>query len=197
MSEHDDERHDEQEVFALLEAELPRVTPPEDLFAGVLREIEPEAAVVPLEPRRRGIGRWAAGAAAAVAAVIAVAVGVSLLGDGAESPAARAALEAKTDDGVTGEALLFAPDADGGRMTVSLVGVPVAPSGHHYEVWVLPAGSDDMLSVGTFDPESAGDVELEFELPGPDEYAAVDVSVEEDAGPAEHSDTSLATGLFA
>lgn len=192
------DRDDEQDVFARLETELPRVTPPDDLFARVLSEIEPGSTVVPLEPRRRRHpARWAAGAAAAVAAVVAVAIGVSVVADTEESPAARAALDAKTDDGVTGEALLFGPDSDGGRLTVSLTGVPVAPSGHHYEVWVLPAGSDAMLSVGTFDPEAAGDVELEFELPAPDEYAAVDVSVEEDAGPAEHSDTSLATGLFA
>lgn len=195
MTDERDQDHVEEQIFSALAVSLPRVAPPSDLFDRVLAEAAPEAKVVPLRRRSRRAWTWTTGAAAAAAAVLVVAVGLSLL-DGDESPAARAALEAGTDAGVTGEALLYAPDGPDGRVAVSLRSVPASPTGHHYEVWVLPAGSDEMLSVGTFHTEETRDVELEFSLPEPGTYAAVDVSVEEDEGPAEHSDTSLATGFF-
>ena len=56
-------------------------------------------------------------------------------------------------------------------------------------------GGGEMESVGAFTPTS-NDVELDLPLPGPGDYAAVDVSVEEDGGPPVHSDTSLAGGTF-
>ena len=52
-----------------------------------------------------------------------------------------------------------------------------------------------MESVGVFTPTSS-EVDLVFALPGPGNYAAVDISVEEDNGPPIHSDTSLADGAF-
>ena len=116
-------------------------------------------------------------------------------GDGLGDPDARAAITSTDDPTVSGEAELF---ADEGKVLVTLTQVPRAPSGHHYEVWVLPDGSDEMISVGTFDPDaSVSDVALELDLPGAGRYAAVDVSVEEDAGPSAHSDTSYGTGYFA
>lgn len=195
MSERSDIESYETEVFGRLQASLPRATPPDDLFDRILAEVQPEAKVVPLRPRREWASGWSIGAVVAAAAVLLVSVGV-VLRDAPESPAARATLEAKTDDGVTGEAALFAPDASGGRLELTLEGVPASPTGHHYEVWVLPEGSDDMISVGTFHADVTQDVSLDFELPTSGSFAAVDVSVEEDEGPEEHSDTSLATGFF-
>jgi len=105
-------------------------------------------------------------------------------------------ISSPTDASVRGEAELY----DGaGKVRVSLRAVPTAPSGHHYEIWVLPQGADAMISVGTFQGDGH-DVQLELELPGTaggGRYAAVDVSVEEDAGPAAHSDTSYGSGAFA
>jgi hypothetical protein len=193
MSETDSER-DQAEIFGRMEAALPRAAPPPDLFDRILAEVQPEATVVPLRRPRR-TSRWTIGAVATAAAVLLVSVGVVLRG-ATESPAARATLEARTEAGVTGEAELFAPDTPGGRLELRLRGVPPSPSGHHYEVWVLPEGSDEMISVGTFHTDAEQDVTLDFELPVPGSFAAVDVSVEEDDGPAEHSDTSLATGSF-
>ena len=69
--------------------------------------------------------------------------------------------------------------------------MPPPPVDHFYEVWVLRAGTDVMVSVGTFTPESS-DVHLELSLPAPGAYAAVDISVEDSGGPQEHSGTSLA-----
>ena len=129
---------------------------------------------------------------AAVALIAVVAFG----GDGLGPADARAAIAGKSDPAVTGEAVLYGSTADGGTVHVSLRDVPAAPSGHHYEVWVLrrDAGGE-MEAVGSFTPTS-DDVELDLPLPGPGDYAAVDVSVEENGGPPAHSDTSLAGGTF-
>jgi anti-sigma-K factor RskA len=197
MTEHDHDIEQAQEdVFRALEESLPRVAPPPDLLDRVLADVGPEATVVPLRPSRRIRSWWAGGAAVAAAAAILVTAGIALRDSGPESPAARATLEARTEAGVTGEAALYAPDSGSGRLELSLRSVPASPAGHHYEVWVLPAGSDEMISVGTFHAETAQDVELEFDLPGAGTFAAVDVSVEEDDGPEEHSEISLSTGFF-
>lgn len=192
---HDLGDHRDAETIARLAASLPRVSPPADLFDRILDEVRADATVVPLRPRhaRRPV-RWLAGASVAAAAVVALAIGVSLAGDDAlGTPDARAAISSPTDPAVQGEADLYEAE---GKVLVSLASVPAAPSGHHYEVWVLPEGSDAMISIGTFDPEATEDVELELDLPADVAYAAVDVSVEEDAGPVEHSDTSWGTGTF-
>ncbi len=192
--DHDDLR--DAETLERLETILPRVAPPPDLFDRILDEVRPEARVVPLRPTRAArTRRWVAGGAVAAAAVVALAIGVSLSGDeGLGEPDARATISSPTDSSVTGEAALY---AEAGTVRVSLASVPAAPSGHHYEVWVLPEGSDAMISIGTFDPSSTEDVELELPLPADGAYAAVDVSVEEDDGPAAHSDTSWGSGAFA
>ena len=187
---------DDQATIAFLEESLPRVLPPADMFDRILAEIRPEATVVPLRPKaHRRVIVPVAGALAAVAAVVLIAV-VALGGDGLGTPDARAAISGKSDPAVTGEAKLFGASADGGTVRVSLRDVPPAPSGHHYEVWVLrrDAGGE-MEAVGSFTPTSSN-VTLDLPLPGPGDYAAVDVSVEENGGPPIHSDTSLASGTF-
>jgi Anti-sigma-K factor rskA len=196
--EHDQRELEEQEAtFALLADSLPRVAPPADMFDRILAEIRPQATVVPLRPRtHRRLVAPVVGTLAAVAAVVLIAV-VALGGDDLGPPDARAAISGKSDPAVTGDAELFGVNADGGTVRISLTDVPQAPSGHHYEVWVLrEEGGGEMESVGTFTPTS-GDVDLELALPGPGNYAAVDISVEEDDGPPAHSDTSLASGAFA
>ena len=175
---------------------LPRVTPPDDMFDRILAEIRPEATVVPFRPRaHRRVVLPVVGVVAAVAAVVLLAV-VALDGGGLGTPDARAAISSKSNPALTGEAALYGAAADGGTVRISLEDVPPAPSGHHYEVWVLrrDAGSA-MESVGSFTPTSS-DATFDLPLPGPGDYAAVDVSVEENGGPPAHSDTSLASGTF-
>ncbi len=184
---------DEHALFEALAAALPRVTPPAGLFDRVLAEVQREAVVVPLRRRSVIVRHRGLGALAAAAAVLVVAVGVwSATGDGNE-PAARAVLQGPGDSSVSGEAELFTDK--GGRVLVSLHDVPPAPTGHHYEVWVLREGAEAMEPVGTFTPTTP-EVDLELALPGSGPYAAVDISVEEDGGPPEHSGTSLATGAL-
>lgn len=183
----------EREVFATLERGMPRVAPPADLFDRILDQVRDEAKVVPLRPvQRRRVAAWTAAAATAAAGVAAVAIALSG-GDNLGDPTARAVISSSSNPSVRGEAAIF---ASARKVNVSLASVPKAPSGHHYEVWVLPQGSDAMESVGTFHADGK-DVTLELDLPGTGPYAAVDVSVEEDAGPPTHSDTSYGSGAFA
>lgn len=194
--EHGQQQFDDDEAtIAFVERSLPRVLPPADMFDRILAEVRPEATVVPLRRRpHRRVGVPVVGALAA-AAVVLIAV-VALGGDDLGTPDARAAISGKSDPAVTGEAKLFGVSADGGTVRVSLRDVPAAPSGHHYEVWVLRTeGGGEMESVGVFTPTSS-DIELDLALPGPGNYAAVDISVEADEGPPAHSDTSLAGGTF-
>jgi hypothetical protein len=186
----------DRETLAALERALPRVAPPVDLFDRILAEVRPEATVIPLHrASRRRLVVPVAGALAAVAAVALIAV--LAFGDNGPGPAdARAAIAGKSDPVVTGEAALHGSGADGGTVHVSLKGVPPAPSGHHYEVWVLRSGADsEMEAVGSFTPTSKN-VDLDLPLPGPGDYVEVDVSVEDNGGPPVHSDTSLAGGTF-
>lgn len=195
-SHNDDTESADRETLASLQRVLPPVSPPADMFDRILAEIQPQATVIPFRPRsQRRIVAPAVGAFAAVAAVIVVAI-VALGGNGLGTPDARAAIAGKSDPAVTGEAKLFGSEADGGTVQVTLRDVPPAPSGHHYEVWVLRRDQGaQMEAVGSFTP-TAHTVKLKLPLPGPGDYAAVDVSLEENGGSPAHSDTSLASGLF-
>jgi len=185
----------DHETLAHLERALPRVSPPADMFDRILAEIQPEATVIPLRPkaqRRRVVA--AAATLAAVAAVIVVAI--VWRGNGLGPPDARAAIAGKSDAAVTGEARLYGSNADGGTVRVALRDVPPAPSGHHYEVWVLRRNrGSQMEAIGSFTPTSQT-VKLDLPLPGAGDYAALDISIQQDGGSPEHSNTSLATGAF-
>ena len=187
-------------TVALLEARLPREAPSEDLLDRIMAEVERLEAVEtagvtsaarPSAPARRWLGglrlpRIAIAAAAAAAAVV---VGVTLLdGDGLGEPDAIARIVGAPEfPAVTGEADLY----DGGTLRVRLASAPPAPAGHHYEVWVLRNGVEEMDSVGEV---SVG--EHEFELAVDGTFAAIDISVEPNDGDPDHSGVSLAGGRF-
>ena len=172
-------------TVAALESALVREHPPADLFDRIVAEIRP----APAAPRRRPvwIPRLAAGFAAAAAVALAA---VALTGPG--EPDARAAVAGTPQYGaVSGSATL-----DGGELVLELENVPAPPAGHHYEVWVLRTeGGGEMEAVGSFTPDGES-ARLELPLPGPGDYQAVDVSVEPNGGPPEHSSVSLAGGRF-
>ncbi|HYI75504.1 MAG TPA: anti-sigma factor [Gaiellaceae bacterium] len=186
-------------TVATLESSVARTQPSHDLFAGILAEIEPEPQPAAVRPRRswswrRALPAFAIGAAATVSVF---AVALALEAGGAGTPDAVAAVQGTPDfAGVHGEARLYDSAGAGGTLRLELADVPAAPEGQHYEVWVLrPASGEAMEAVGVFDPTTS-EVELELGLPGAGEYVAVDISVEPDAGPPEHSGTSLAGGEF-
>ena len=196
MSDKDNIGEADRETLAHLERLLPRVSPPADIFDRILAEIQPEATVIPFRPKtHRRLVVPAVVTLAAVAAVIVIAILAT--GGNPRGPAdARAAIAGKSDPAVTGEARLYGSTAAGGTVKVTLRDVPPAPSGHHYEVWVLRRnGRGQMEAIGSFAPTSHT-VKLDLPLPGAGDYAAVDISVEQDGGSPLHSNTSLASGAF-
>jgi hypothetical protein len=194
-SDSDNTDEADRETLASLERLLPRVSPPAHTFDRILAEIRPEATVIPLRPKaqRRRVVPVAA-VLAAVAAVIVIATVAG--GNGLGPPDARAAIAGKSDPAVKGEARLYGSSGDGGTVQVRLRDVPPAPSGHHYEVWVLRRHSGgQMEAIGSFTPASQT-VKLDLPLPGAGDYAALDISVQQDGGSPQHSNTSLASGTF-
>ena len=171
-------------TVAAIEAGVARERPPADLFDRVLAEITP----APAAPRRR----WAPRLAAAGFAAAAVVLGLAVFSGDSSDPDARAAVAGTPEfTDVSGSATL-----EGGELVLELENMPPPPAAHHYEVWVLRAeGGGEMEAVGTFTPDG-DDTRLELPLPGPGDYQAVDVSIEPDGGPAEHSGISLAGGTF-
>ena len=188
-------------TVSVLEAAVAREAPSHDLFAGIIAEIEPETSR-PAPARstrgwswRRALPAFALGAAA-TAAVFAVALSLGSSGGLGTADAVAAVRGTPEFAGVHGEARLYGSGTPDGVLRLELADVPAAPEGQHFEVWVLrPSTGDVMEAVGVFDPTTP-EVSLELGLPGAGDYVAVDISVEPDAGPPEHSDTSLAGGTF-
>jgi anti-sigma-K factor RskA len=180
-------------TVAALEAGLERATPPAGLAARTVAAVAEPAPVTEL---RRPSRRRSLLAAAAIVAVVAFAA-VLVADGGRDEPDARAAVAGTARFGaVRGEARLYRPDASNGVLVLDLHDVPAPPRGHHYEVWVLRAeGEGEMEAVGAFTPARDA-VTLRLPLPGPGRFAAVDVSLEPDGGPADHSGVSLAGGRF-
>lgn len=189
--------NDDERDFEPLQGTLPRVTPPVDLWDRIAAEIhEPAAEVIPLR-RSRLEPRRLATAVVAIAAVAAAVVTVLLVGTGGGEHAAAVAAIVAHEPGadVHGTARLYSPTRPDGRVHLSLASVPAPPGGHHYEVWVLGRGQTTMTAVGSFTPAERT-VTLDLPLPTPGDYAAVDISVQQNGGPAAHSLVSLAGGTF-
>jgi anti-sigma-K factor RskA len=189
-------------TVATLEASVAREQPPADLFEGVLARImvEPETASVSAPKRRERVRRlsWPTFAVGFATAATAAALVLALVtGDDLGSAEARAAVAGTEEfEGVHGEARLYGISGDDGRIALDLAGVPAPSAGEHYAVWVLRGdAAGEMEAVGVFS-KSGPNLDLEFRLPGPGAYEAVDVSVEPDGGPPEHSGRSLAGGTF-
>lgn len=137
------------------------------------------------------IGMSAAAAAAAVAITL-----VATRDPGLGTPDREAAIVAVTPgDSLAGRVALYHPDRADGRLAIDISKLKAAPAGHHYQVWLLRKGSTVMEAVGAFDVSSDA-THIEANLPGRGEYAALDISLEEDNGPPEHSGVSIAGATF-
>ena len=177
---------------------LPRVAAPDDLFARIVAATEPpEPLTAPtlLHARRPRPGVTLAAAALAAAAAVAITIGVRS-GTGLGTPTASAPVTAHlASTRVQGRAQLFHSKAPNGVLRLRLQDVPAPPRGSHYEVWVLRRGSTQMTAVGSFTPAKST-VSLSLPLPAAGSYAAVDISVQKNDGPPEHSNVSLAGASF-
>jgi hypothetical protein len=166
-----------------LERGVARVTPPEGLFDRILAETKP----APVVPLRRRVVTWAAPAFAAAAAVLAT-IAVTADGDGLGDPVRKASL---TGRNVSGTAALYRPDERDGMVVLDLDRFPAPPPGSYFEIWLtLPGGHK--VPVGTFTPEE-GKTHLELRLPKAGRYLSIDISVEEESGPPDHSGRTVAT----
>lgn len=148
--------------------------------------------LVPL--RRPQPMRWLSAAAAAVVLFAALGVGIAVSRRSPSSPTvATAALSH-----------LSAPASASGKATVTLVadvdhmkvatkGLPSAPSGHFYEVWLLQPTTLKMLPLGLLSPTGTGSFTVAPAIMA--HYSAVDVSLQSDNGNPAHSKTSELRGV--
>ena len=192
---------DEDATLDALARALPRVAPRPDLLDRILAATA-EGAGAPakttrrLRRPRRGLlpilAAAALGAAAAAAITSSIESGPSL-GAAAASAAVAGQLRSSL---VSGRAELYRPESSGGELRLQLQDVPAPPPHAHYELWLLPRDSKQMTAVASFSP-AGGRVALLVPLPAPDRYAALDISIQRDDGPASRSPLSLASGTFA
>jgi anti-sigma-K factor RskA len=162
----------------------------------------PALAPLPRQAPDRPPSRWrrafvlrplVAGALAALLLALGVGAGL-LLGDGGD------------DDGaVRGQVLALDPveplggaahgtatiSARDGRADVQVRGLKPSADGDFYELWLLNS-PDDLVSLGSFRVPASGEVDVSVPLPGnPDDFAALDVSVEPPDGDPAHSSRSV------
>lgn len=201
------ELEDLRAAVSSMRAELPPATAPPELLSAVLGRIdagEPAAsdgslllAAVARPDGTRG-RRWTAlprprrlrllaGGLALAAAVVALAVIFLASTRSVDPVSGRATLDGH---GAHGQARLYRD-----HVVVELSDLTPPPAGHHYQVWVLPRGSQAMRSVGTLRPRN-GAASLEAALPGSGPYAAVDVSVDPDDRPATEPGPSVVRAPF-
>jgi Anti-sigma-K factor rskA len=162
------------------------VSPPDDLFDRVVAQTRPAPAV----PLHRRVSTWAAPALAAAAAVL-ITLAVTRDGNGLGDPAGRGTIRSALVDG---SVALYRPDERDGMVVVDLDRVPEPPPAHYYEIWIVRPGGLQ-LPIGTFTPED-GKAHLELPLPTPGRYLSIDISIEEESGPPDHSGRSVATARF-
>ena len=157
-------------TFDRLGQALPRVAPTEGLLDRILAATDAESPAPAATTRRRlrrRIGRRRAILVAftAVAAVAAATIVLEPSGSLGRAAAHAEITGPAATDPLEGQAALYRPTYLGGRLMVKLRNVPSPPRGTHYEVWVLPEGSNQMTAVGSFTPSGNG-IDLLLPLPG-------------------------------
>ena len=171
---------------------VPSDAPPSDVPSTV-------APVVSLDARRRRHRRVLAAVAAAV--VVVAVTGAVLFQNGSSTGGDETELLASTEleplepvGGATAEVRLVRQD-DHVQLELEARDMAAAPAGQHYELWLLDPDSE------TAEPVSLGAMTGSTSVPvpagiDPDEYAVVDVSLQEQ-GQTEHSGHSLLRGTLA
>jgi anti-sigma-K factor RskA len=187
-----DDRPDERELeqsFSVLQQHLPRVSPRHDLFTKIEESVESGRRTASRARPRRRRGGWRFGAVA-VASAAAVAIVAVLVFSRSGSPALKAVIEAHAGSTARGSVEVFAARSSSGHIVLRLTGLPVAPRGDHYTVWVLRAGTKQMTPVGSFFDGRRATFTLP--LPGPGVYQALDISLQRNDASPVHSAHSVA-----
>lgn len=174
-----------------LERGLARVAPPDDLYDRIAAETRP-GEVVPLHRRRR-LPAWASSAAAAaLAAAAAVAITLAVTSDeqGLGDPIREVHISNQRVDGTLA---VYRQDEDKRVLVVDLDRVAAPPPEHLYTLWISRPGSDVKIPIGSFAPSSGEDIHLEVPLPAEGRRLSIDISIEEEDGPPDHSGQTIAT----
>jgi anti-sigma-K factor RskA len=168
--------------------------PPDDLWQAITDEIESDGVVF---AKRRATGGLRGGwfALAAAVGILVGSFGTIVALDRSESAPtiAQAQLQPLPGQQVSGVAQVRQTE-NGPVLMVDVPDLP-QPDGY-YEVWMLSANTDSMVSIGVLGEGSVN----EFPLPaGMDMQAfpVVDISVEQFDGDVTHSGDSLARGTLA
>ena len=196
-------------VRQLDDEDFARVDPPADVWRRIAGAVESDAASSPPAPvaapvvsldahRRRRHRRMLA---AVAAAVVLVAVTGAVLLQGSSSDTDEPELLASTElealepvGGATAEVRLVRQD-DHLQLELDAHDMAAAPAGQHYELWLLDPGAEgaEPVSLGAMTGSTSVPVPAGVD---PDEYAVVDVSLQEQ-GQSEHSGHSLLRGTLA
>jgi hypothetical protein len=171
-----------RETVERLERGIAPVAPPVDLFDRIVAQTRP----APVVPLHRRVSTWAAPALAAAAAVL-ITLAVTQDGNGLGDPARQGTIRSALLDG---KVALYRPDQRDGLVVVDLERVPDPPAAHFYEIWIVGPGGRQ-VPIGTFTPED-GKAHLELRLPTPGRYLSIDISIEDEGGPPDHSGRSVA-----
>jgi hypothetical protein len=149
--------------------------------------------LAPLVVPRRRAGRLV-GLLAAALVVIAGTIGIvhSVSGTRATSVAAVAALHhLDSPTSASGEVTVHATALEL-RMLVSTKGLPMAPSDHFYEVWLLDPQTNKMLPLGVL--SVSGTSTFTISRPLMSQFSAVDISLQDNNGSPQHSTISVLRG---
>ena len=139
--------------------------------------------------------------AVAAVAVLAAGVGIGVAGSrGSDDgrPGVQDSVSAALDpvDGSgTGQVEMVVEGNHSTRMTVRTEGLPSAPDGGFYYVWLLDPTTNKMLPLGVVGPGGTATFGVDESLLAA--YSAVDVSLETDDGDPGHSVTSVLRGSYA
>jgi hypothetical protein len=173
-----------------LEQGVARAAPPEDLFDRILDDVRPSATVIPF--RRRRLPAWAtSAAAAAVAAAAPVLVTVAVTGDDNDlgDPVRQVSI---SNERIDGTLAVYRPEGGNRVLVADFDRVADAPQGQFYELWISRPGSDVKIPIGSFSPTDE-QVHLVVPLPTEHKQLSIDISIEEETGPPDHSGQTIAT----
>jgi len=152
----------------------------------------PELAPLVLPPRHRG--RWVGALAAALVLVGGTLGGLAVTKHTPTSPPLAAVASLHHLDApvsAVGDVTVHAT-AQELEMLVSTRGLPSAPANHFYEVWLLAPQTNKMLPLGVLSATGTGTYSISATIMR--QFSDVDISLQDNNGIAQHSNTSVLRG---
>ena len=97
-----------------------------------------------------------------------------------------------SNERIDGTLALYRPEGGYRVLVADFDRVAAAPRDHYYELWNSRPGSDVKIPIGAFNP-SDGKAHIVVPLPTEDKRLEIDISIEEETGPPDHSGQTVAT----